>query len=660
MNSPSLSIGKKLKSKEKKDYTRKLSAKSLKDSYESGMNDNSIELGEEILGEKSTLIRLPGLENIEWRCPLDLLTPNPKQPREYFDPEKMAELEGTLTEAGQKEAIKVVPYLTAGEEVRLFIVDGERRFKIFQKLGHTEAKVSIKWEESLEDILDTSLIMNISRAPHNPIELAKAYQRRMDSFAKDPDRQPETRLSQLVAQRYGISESQVYLHLRFLTLPEEIQKMMIEGKLPTKAVLSLQRGKLKKRGNEDPEKDKLRLMSIARDLVAQLEKPEAVTDLTTSTPGDQKATKSNGRPQKNRLTVAQVKESSKRASLEQGEQGALEVAQVEIHESLLKVAGLSAIFVTHAGRLIAPEAKAIAIEGLRNLGLKTPPEVIRDRLQSIRATVDVLVQLVDEALLPPALLIPTGKPPFKQHLEKFRPEVFGPGIRYLMVCELAAASDNQGIPVPARNMAEKIGVNEKIIGSNIRFLREELPQFDLELEEITIRVKDSQGEYEKIPGYRLKWKTGTSPLLTAPQINHAPTAPTTSDSLRRPSPTHTPATPAVSTHPEKIALDLSKFHILSENKLQRLSEEIARIITRHPHFGSPKLSVRPLIDNRIIVSLKISGNGDAQKLIIGSNIENFDINFKVYLNAFVEAVKATNFPSVKQVGLLSLTSRNQL
>jgi len=461
----------------------------------------------------------------------------------------------------------------------------------------------------------------------------------------------------LVAQRYGVCESQIYLHLKFLELPQEIQQMMIEGKLPTQAALALQRSRLKKRVKDDPEKERTRLMWIARELVAQLEKPGTHSDSAELSVESEKPGGTTTHPKK--LTVQNVKDAARRALLEQGEQGQLEASQLEIHESILNIAGLSARFVSHAGRLIAPEVRATAIDGIRNLGVKTPPEVIRDRLQTIRASVDVLVQLVDEAILPPPLIIPPGRPLFRQHLDKFRPEAFGPGIRYLMVCELASASDNQGIAIPVRLMAERIGVNEKIIGSNIRFLREELQQFELELEEIVIRVKNNQGEYEKIPGYRLKWKTGSGPLPQTPSATTQTSALGSAKNLATPAKSSASLTPQTSR--ETVNFDPNKFQLLCENKLQKLAVDIAKIIARHPYFGTPKLSVRSLIDNRIIVSLKITGSGEYQKITVGCNIEGFDINFKVYLKAMGEAVKSFSATSsVRQIGLSSLTSRNQL
>lgn len=142
--------------------------------------------------------------------------PNREQPRKYFDEEKLAELSESIKTYGLLQ-----PILVQKRDGYYEIIAGERRWRAALKAGLKEVPVIIR-EYTEKEILELSLIENIQREDLNPIEEAKAYKRLMDEFA----------MSQAdVAGRVSKSRSAVANSMRLLKLEEEVQKMVIDGKI---------------------------------------------------------------------------------------------------------------------------------------------------------------------------------------------------------------------------------------------------------------------------------------------------------------------------------------------------------------------------------------------------------------------------------------------
>src|SRR5438067_127616 len=107
---------------------------------------------------------------------LDLLTPNPRQPRTQIDDVRLEELAQSIRANGVIQPIVVRP---AGD--RYEIVAGERRWRAAQRAGLLKVPVSIR-EVPDEKLLEIALIENIQRDDLNPIEEAQAYRRLSDEL----------------------------------------------------------------------------------------------------------------------------------------------------------------------------------------------------------------------------------------------------------------------------------------------------------------------------------------------------------------------------------------------------------------------------------------------------------------------------------------------
>lgn len=147
---------------------------------------------------------------------IDLIHPNPFQPRKNFSEENMMELVESIKEAGIIQPVLVTP-----DETGYTLVVGERRWRAAQMLGLTKIPAIVKNIEESQQ-LELALIENLQREDLNPIEVASAYQKLIE-------------LSNLthedLARKVGKDRSSITNYLRLLKLPDEIKSMIAEGKI---------------------------------------------------------------------------------------------------------------------------------------------------------------------------------------------------------------------------------------------------------------------------------------------------------------------------------------------------------------------------------------------------------------------------------------------
>lgn len=147
---------------------------------------------------------------------IDLIHPNPYQPRKSFSEESMKELVESIKEAGIIQPVLVTP-----DEIGYTLVIGERRWRAAQILGLTKIPAVIK-NIGPSQQLELALIENLQREDLNPIEVALAYQKLIEiSNLTHED----------IAKKVGKDRSSVTNYLRLLKLPEEIKEMIAEGKI---------------------------------------------------------------------------------------------------------------------------------------------------------------------------------------------------------------------------------------------------------------------------------------------------------------------------------------------------------------------------------------------------------------------------------------------
>lgn len=151
--------------------------------------------------------------------PVELISPNPNQPRKTFDLERIDELAESVREKGILQPILV--RRKADNPGHYEIIAGERRWRAAQAAKLHSVPVIIK-DFTNSEALEVALIENIQRHDLSAIEEALGYRQLMEVFDHTQEQ-----LSHLV----GKSRAHIANLLRLLKLPREVQDMLADGRL---------------------------------------------------------------------------------------------------------------------------------------------------------------------------------------------------------------------------------------------------------------------------------------------------------------------------------------------------------------------------------------------------------------------------------------------
>ena len=162
-----------------------------------------------------------GVEEI----PIEVIRPNPNQPRRAFAEEELSGLAESIKWKGVLSPILVRPVAAGragGGDIRFEIVAGERRWRAAQRAGLHGIPALVRDLDDNET-LDVALIENIQRSDLNPMEEALAYK-------AWGERNPRG-TADLMAARLGKSRSHVANTLRLLHMPTIIQDHLVAGRI---------------------------------------------------------------------------------------------------------------------------------------------------------------------------------------------------------------------------------------------------------------------------------------------------------------------------------------------------------------------------------------------------------------------------------------------
>lgn len=160
--------------------------------------------------------------------PVDVIAPNPRQPRTVFDEEALAELVFSIKEIGLLQPVVVREIAPGSYE----LIAGERRLRASREAGLDRIPAIIRATDD-DALLRDALLENLHRANLNALEEAAAYQQLLSDFGCTQDE---------LARRIGRSRPQVSNTLRLLRLPPDVQRRVAAGVLSAghaRALLSL-------------------------------------------------------------------------------------------------------------------------------------------------------------------------------------------------------------------------------------------------------------------------------------------------------------------------------------------------------------------------------------------------------------------------------------
>ena len=163
---------------------------------------------------------LPEMDNPELtiqELDIDVIDPNPEQPRRTFNKESISQLAQSILDQGVLQPLLVVPR-TGG---RYRIIAGERRYRASREAGLKTVPCVIRDMDVLQQ-MEVALIENLQREDLNPLDAAQGIRALMQQCGYTQEK---------VSQRLGKSRSNVANLLRLLTLPDEVSAMVRDGQL---------------------------------------------------------------------------------------------------------------------------------------------------------------------------------------------------------------------------------------------------------------------------------------------------------------------------------------------------------------------------------------------------------------------------------------------
>ncbi len=164
---------------------------------------------------------------------IDLIKPNPGQPRTHFDEETLSELASSIKEIGIISPIT----LRKNEDDTYMIIAGERRYRAAKLIGLRSIPAYVKTAAD-DQVMEMALIENIQREDLNAIEISLTFFRLIKEYNLTQER---------LSERVGKKRATIANYLRLLQLPAEIQMGLKDRKIDmghARAILSLEDPKM--------------------------------------------------------------------------------------------------------------------------------------------------------------------------------------------------------------------------------------------------------------------------------------------------------------------------------------------------------------------------------------------------------------------------------
>jgi ParB family chromosome partitioning protein len=147
--------------------------------------------------------------------PVELIDPNPEQPRRVFDPDKLESMASSILQHGVLQPVVV---RRAGERFELIM--GERRWRASRAAGVATIPAVVA-DVAAKDRLELAIVENVQRHDLNPIELAHAFRALADGGATQEQ----------IGRKVGMDRSSIANHLRLLELSTESQADVEAGRI---------------------------------------------------------------------------------------------------------------------------------------------------------------------------------------------------------------------------------------------------------------------------------------------------------------------------------------------------------------------------------------------------------------------------------------------
>ena len=151
------------------------------------------------------------------KVPIDMIFPNPYQPRKSFDDAALEDLSASIAQYGVLQPLLVSP----AEDGRYMLIAGERRLRASKMAKLAEVPVIIS-EYTSQQIAEIALIENLQREDLHYLEEAEGYEKLMNQFHITQE---------AMAARVGKKQSTIANKLRLLRLSAPVRKVLMDAEL---------------------------------------------------------------------------------------------------------------------------------------------------------------------------------------------------------------------------------------------------------------------------------------------------------------------------------------------------------------------------------------------------------------------------------------------
>jgi len=149
--------------------------------------------------------------------PIEMISPNPDQPRRRFDPDSLAALTESIADAGLIQPLLVRPLADGRYE----LIAGERRWRAAREAGLETVPALLRSDDETRR-LETALIENVAREDLNPVDEARACAALVEDLGLS---------KQDLARRLGRTRPAISNLIRLLDLPDDVLELLSGGEL---------------------------------------------------------------------------------------------------------------------------------------------------------------------------------------------------------------------------------------------------------------------------------------------------------------------------------------------------------------------------------------------------------------------------------------------
>jgi ParB family chromosome partitioning protein len=189
---------------------------------------------------------LPTATEAVQQVDLDLIAPNPDQPRKRFDAQALEDLTDSVRQHGVLQPLIVTRNVSSAGSISYGLIAGERRLQAARRAGLARVPVIVRDAEELER-LELALVENLQRSDLTPLEEAEAFRRLVDEFGLTQEE---------VGRRLGRGRVAVANSLRLLTLNPAIKSSLAAGEISAGHARALL--------GAEAESDRLRILAEVR------------------------------------------------------------------------------------------------------------------------------------------------------------------------------------------------------------------------------------------------------------------------------------------------------------------------------------------------------------------------------------------------------------